>query len=295
MSKNNLLRRIGSRVTANGPGLTVAVVAMLVALTGGALAANGALTGTQKKEVKAIVKTEAKKFPGPMGPIGPQGLAGGQGAQGSPGIQGAKGANGESVELTAIPKEPFACEEQGGEGGVEVRLESQLEGEGEQVCNGKEGKEGQPWAPNSSLPPGATEVGGWAFNGTEADTEGIRTPISFAIPYSFNIKPAHVHFGVAEEGGAFSAGGECPGVSAFNPKAKPGELCIYANLDAGLVNATFDGAFRYTTTVPGATISGALLKFTPTGVAYGAGGFAVTGCTKTPASPGEVNECPAGS
>jgi hypothetical protein len=43
--KKTLLRGLRRRVAANGPGLTVAVVAMVIALAGGAFAASGALTG----------------------------------------------------------------------------------------------------------------------------------------------------------------------------------------------------------------------------------------------------------
>ncbi len=50
--------------------LTLSVIAVVLALAGGAFAAGGALTGKQKKEVKKIAKTFAGK-PGPEGPAGP--------------------------------------------------------------------------------------------------------------------------------------------------------------------------------------------------------------------------------
>jgi hypothetical protein len=74
MKKDSMLQRIKTRLTATGPEITVAVAAMLVALTGSAFAASGALTAKQKKEVKAAVK----EFPGRAGPTGaypPQRLA----------------------------------------------------------------------------------------------------------------------------------------------------------------------------------------------------------------------------
>lgn len=295
MEKRGTIKRVKDRLTANGPGLTVAVVAMVIALTGGAFAAAG-LTGKQKKEVKKIAKEFAGKpgaqgpqgVQGPVGPAGPTGAKGDPGAPGAPGTPGVPGKNGKSVTVSEIPTGEFECEERGG-----ALLEEEGTPPGVEVCTGKEGIEGQPWTPDNILPPGATETGAWAFNGTEADTSGIRVPISFPIPVGLNLKAAHVHFGVADSGGDFSstvAGAPCPSESAFEPKALPGELCVYANLDGGLVNATFDGIFRYNGEAPGATQSGAILGFTPTGVAFGGGGFAVTGCTISEPSPG-VKEC----
>lgn len=301
MDNKRFFPRLRKRLATNSPGLTVGVIAMLIALTGGAFAASGALSPKQKKEVKAIVKAEVKKFPGPAGPAGPagpQGLTGAagaagakgdQGAEGKKGADGAPGKDGKSVEVTPIATgNAFECEKNGG---ALVKEEGALSGI--EVCTGEKGEKGEkgePWTLNGTLPPGATEAGTWAFNGTETDTSGIRVPISFSVKFPFVIEPEHVHFGLAEEGGAFTAEtGACPAKSSFNPKAAPGELCIYKSLEEGLVNATFDGVFKQNTNVEGATPSGALLKFTPTGVAYGAGSWAVTGC-KTPRDP---SECPA--
>lgn len=79
-------------------GLVVAVIALVLALTGAAFAAVG-LNGKQKKEVTKI----AKKYAGQRGATGPQGAAGAQGnpgqkgatgLQGAPGNRGATGATG---------------------------------------------------------------------------------------------------------------------------------------------------------------------------------------------------------
>ena len=67
-------------------GVILALMALVVALSGTALAAKGALTGKQKKEVEKI----AKKFQG-SGPAGPQGPAGAKGDPGPKGDPGAKG------------------------------------------------------------------------------------------------------------------------------------------------------------------------------------------------------------
>jgi Collagen triple helix repeat (20 copies) len=70
-------------------GLMVAILALVLAMVGGAWAAAG-LTGKQKKEVTKI----AKKYAGKPGPAGPQGLPGPQGAPGAPGTNGTNGQDG---------------------------------------------------------------------------------------------------------------------------------------------------------------------------------------------------------
>src|SRR3954454_7553714 len=97
MGGSRFIRSLGRRLGANGPGLTVAVIALILALAGGALAASGALTSKQKNEVKAIVKKESKKLKGPagaQGAAGPQGSAGPQGAAGAAGAKGDTGNTG---------------------------------------------------------------------------------------------------------------------------------------------------------------------------------------------------------
>jgi hypothetical protein len=87
-------------------GLIVAFIALIAALGGTALAAKGALTGKQKKEVEKIAKKLAGK-PGATGPAGaagaagPKGAAGPQGSQGSQGEPGSEGPPGPLVE--ALP------------------------------------------------------------------------------------------------------------------------------------------------------------------------------------------------
>jgi hypothetical protein len=262
------LNRLKKRFAASGPGLTVGVIAIVLALTGGAIAASGGLSGTQKKEVKKIAQTEAKKFatqgskgdPGPAGPTGPTGA---KGDAGTPGV------NGKSAEVTSFSGPKGACTE----GGAEVKSATPAA----LVCNGEKGEPGEPgspWTASGTLPPGATETGSWAMNGTASDTEGILAAISFPIPYEFPLKAAHVHIGEEGEAGFVDS---CPGTAA-KPTAPPGELCVYFSESEGLVNASVEGIFRYNSLSKGATRTGGMLKFIPSGVAYGAGSFAVTGC-----------------
>src|SRR4051794_34445844 len=111
MKNLKALGRLKSRLSANGPGLTLAVIAMLVALTGGAFAASGALTKKQTKEVKALIKKEAKNFPGPPGAAGPAGPQGSTGATGNPGTPGKDGS---SVGVTPISPGESDCAGLGG-------------------------------------------------------------------------------------------------------------------------------------------------------------------------------------
>lgn len=70
-------------------GFIVAILALILAMAGGAWAAAG-LSGKQKTEVTKI----AKKYAGVAGPAGPQGVPGAPGASGSNGKDGAPGAPG---------------------------------------------------------------------------------------------------------------------------------------------------------------------------------------------------------
>lgn len=70
-------------------GLTVAILALVLAMVGGAWAAAG-LSGKQKTEVTKI----AKKYAGAPGPAGPAGAQGAPGVNGSNGKDGAPGSAG---------------------------------------------------------------------------------------------------------------------------------------------------------------------------------------------------------
>ena len=74
-------------------GLVVAMVALIAALGGSAIAAKGALTGKQKKEVTKIAQKYAGKpgAQGAQGPAGAKGDAGAPGAKGDPGPAGDRG------------------------------------------------------------------------------------------------------------------------------------------------------------------------------------------------------------
>jgi len=151
------------------PG-AISVLALVFAMLGGAYAASGALTGKQKKEVKAIAKSF--QGTGPAGSPGPQGLPGAPGAAGKDGVPGTPGKDGQSVTGTPFGpgEEPAGepCEGRGGAKLVSVSGTSYL-------CNGEEGS---PWAVNGTLPSGATETGNYAISGAES----LAVAIPFSIP-----------------------------------------------------------------------------------------------------------------
>jgi hypothetical protein len=196
-------------------GLVIAMIALIVALAGTAIAAGG-LTPSQEKQVTKIAKKFAGK-PGATGATGPTGATGAAGKNGTDGTNGAPGTNGKSVESEAATAGECstggtqfkiggasagkACNGGAGATGKSVVLTAETEGancekggtkvevEGnaaskKYVCNGKEGS---PWTASGTLPSGQTETGAWGIHVTLPETEanhseGFDIPISFSIP-----------------------------------------------------------------------------------------------------------------
>jgi len=143
-----MISRIHSKLGT--AGFIVAIVALIAALGGAAIAAAPKLNPTQKKEVKKIAQTEAKKFSGVPGPAGAAGAPGAKGDKGDKGDQGEKGEKGEK---------------------------------GPKGDKGDKGDEGSPWVAGGVLPSGKTETGTWAVGGATAiHVEWL--DISFNIPLS---------------------------------------------------------------------------------------------------------------
>ena len=105
--QSTLRERLGN----SGPGLTVAVAALVVALCGGAFAATGAVTSKSKFVTKTEATKIAKKYAGKNGADGKEGPAGKEGAAGKDGQAGAPGQNGKSVVIAN--EAPFGCAEVG--------------------------------------------------------------------------------------------------------------------------------------------------------------------------------------
>lgn len=278
------------RERLGGAGLVVAIIALVVALGGGAYAASATqsakkssagLTKKQEKQVIALIKANAKSAPsgaaGPQGAAGTPGAKGDKGPQGEKGIQGEKGTdgtngtngtpgtNGKSAKVTPVAPAAPECQ---GLGGTLVEVEPEPAAE---VCNGKEGS---PWTAGGKLPVGSTETGTWSLNATEEDTEVV-APISFPIRLISELGPGTVHFQGESE---FAT--TCKGEVRF-PKADSGNLCVYYRECPGFVcgeleNATFE-FFTDPSGTEGGGVSGVLMHFGVTGSAHGFGSWAVTG------------------
>jgi hypothetical protein len=287
-------------------GMVVAIIALIVALSGAAYAAKGGgLTGKQKKEVEKIAKKYAGTpgkdgAPGASGPAGPAGSAGAKGDKGDP------GTDGKSVVVgTATAQE---CQGSNPPGGATVEVEG-VPTSKKKICNGEEGEEGSPWTAGGTLPSDKTETGTWALGEiTEGSKPGEFPFNKIDIPLSFPIRLAgeglsgeecftvvaekvsdqcHVHF-------IDAAGQEvikieswffvneivpstfCTG-SAKEPTAAPGHLCVYVG---ELKNAKGMSGFiqkAESAATSGTSSSGAILRLTEVKAeAIGRGSWAVT-------------------
>lgn len=194
-------------------GLIVAIVALVAAMSGSALAK---LNGGEKKEVRNIVKGEAKKWSkkfsmqfskkyskqfaitGPEGPPGPAGPAGPPGPAGAEGPAGPTGAEG-----PAGPTGPTGAKGETGAAGE----------------TGPTGPTGPGFEP--PLPSGKSLTGSWIMPLKEpVATAIISFPVVLAEPLGSTKAKL---MAVGEEG--VEPG--CTGGTAANPKADPGFLCIY--------------------------------------------------------------------
>jgi hypothetical protein len=244
-------------------GLTVAILALVFAMVGGAYAAGG-LTKSQEKQVTKI----AKKYAGKPGAPGANGANGTNGSPGAAGKDGTNGTNGTSAEAVSFTGSKGTCTE--GQGGLEVKSGGPVK----YVCNGKEGEPGA-IHPSETLPSEATETGSWAVGPIDVPKSECflhchttNSAISFVISLPAELDQGHI--------AAVTAGGEefnfetisfgtpvnCLG-SVSQPEAKPGFLCVYvSHLENTLVpyplveKLTSTGTFS----AEGASRTGALLQ-----------------------------------
>jgi hypothetical protein len=181
-------------------GFVISIVALVAALSGGAYAASGGLTGKQKKEVTKIAKQYAGK-PGAAGPTGPAGPAG------APGAKGEVGAKGDT---------------------------------GNQGIQGVPGPPGTPGGFTDTLPFEATETGTFLIpevnSGTIPGGGVVNANISFNIPLASGLDESHVIFVRPSE----AVPAECQNAehagtaSPLNPEADPGYLCVFAQVLTGI-------------------------------------------------------------
>jgi hypothetical protein len=196
----------------------VATLALVFAMSGGALAASKYLI-TSTKQVKPSVLSSLK---GRVGPAGAPGVAGPAGAVGPAGPAGAQAAAG--------PQGPPG--EKGAPGA-----------EGKTGKNGTNGKEGSPWTDGGTLPPGSTETGVWSMAEIPSGaTKGtlkpmiMRTVISFPIPLAKPIEEGSPSIHVFE-GATIPTGcsGKVEGEQVTELKADSGNLCIWLNTLVGFL------------------------------------------------------------
>jgi hypothetical protein len=244
-------------------GLTVAILALVMALVGGAYAAGG-LTKSQEKQVKKI----AKKYAGKPGAPGAPGTAGTNGTNGTNGKDGTRGENGTNGKSVVVSGTAAGC----GAGGSTVEVEGEPATQ-QEVCNGEDGQTGF----TETLPSEKTETGSWAFKG---NPEGnIFLPISFNIPLASSIEASKVHYVTLTEqtGEEVPLGCQSGGVegSGAKPLAEAGNFCVY---EVFATNASF-GAILKSNGPPsvGASETGALLTMNSSGTpTFAYGTWAVT-------------------
>lgn len=271
------MTRLRKRLDASGPGVVIAVIALIFALAGTAFAA-AKLNGKQIKEVEKIAKKVGKGATGAKGPAGVAGSQGPAGAKGDTGATGTKGDTGASVTISAASSGECT------EGGTKFTNPT---GTGH-ACNGAEGvqgPEGSPWTDKGTLPPGATETGAW--NVTTPGAE-VGAPISFPIPLAERIEGAsHVHYQTDAD---FAT--KCGTINGKphtinSPAASPGELCVFVGENS---NVTFGGILTPEFGVStGTGTSGATILFNVGAGGFAYGSFAVTGCSK---EAGAAAPCP---
>jgi Collagen triple helix repeat (20 copies) len=224
-------------------GFVISIVALVVALGGGAYAASGGLSGKQKKEVEKIAKSVSKSgktgATGPAGPAGAVGAKGDAGAKGDTGPAGAAGANGTN-----------------GTNGTN----------GKAGTNGKDGETGF----TETLPSGKTETGVFALALSDLPAaSGPVIPISFSIPLTEAGEAIYVNQSETENG----TNPTCKG-TVEHPTAPAGTLCVYAAEEGALTPE-----FRFNLTEAEYEPTGTVMRyFNPTagGSVNTSGSYAVT-------------------
>jgi Collagen triple helix repeat (20 copies) len=188
-----------ARIGRVSPALAVAMLALLVALTGTAVATTSAVVTGKQIVNGSITGADVKNrslrpidFRGSLrGPRGLQGMPGPQGPQGQSGIAGQPGPKGDQGE------------------------------------KGDKGEKGQDLTVDSTLPPGKTLAGVWA-------TSEHYQSVTFQPRLAFSIQEANHHYiGLGDPKPP-----ACQGTTAA-PTAAPGHLCIYANWEFDVTSAQF--------------------------------------------------------
>lgn len=231
-------------------GLTVAILALVLAMVGGAYAAAG-LTKAQEKQVTKIAKKYAGK-PGTNGTNGTNGSNGAPGKEGPEGKAGASGTNGKSIIAETVSA--GIAGECNGEGGSSFHQEGSATKHF--ACNGEPGETGF----TETLPKGQTETGVWGFSAPKIEASVTHSTANFeSFSFPIPLKQAPDSHFILPNGEEFiryesnsqayltkeeeeqdvqivtqPATPQCPG-SASRPKATEGNLCVYSLLLNGPV------------------------------------------------------------
>jgi Collagen triple helix repeat (20 copies) len=197
-----MFQAIRTRINATS---VVAVLALVLAMTGGAYAAGRYLITSTKQISPKVLKAlkgsvGANGATGAAGPAGPQGPGGAQGPGGGQGPQGPAGPKGE----------PGA--------------------KGEKGLQGEKGTTGFA----EFLPSGKSERGVWSAAGTATAANQVFVgTISFPIPLPAGLPSANTNWIGPKEGEGEESQNKtlipahCKGTVA-NPQAVPGNLCVFA-------------------------------------------------------------------
>ncbi len=281
-------------------GLTVAILALVLAMVGGAYAASGALSGKQKKEVEKIAKKDAGKpgANGAAGTAGTNGTNGTNGKDGAAGTAGTNGTNGKTVRHgTTNPTNAI-----GTEGDFYINTTTDEIFGPKPTTAGAWGSgtelKGEPGVihPGETLPSEASETGTWSLGRIKGSSvppgypfQGIAVPVSFPVPLPSELDAAHVHViapnGKEVDEGTFEAtveptdcgSGIEPGVGVEHPEANPGHLCIYMQSVNPALPSTFFGnstVRKPDNTASGASVAGALLSLSVNQAAAETSGYA---------------------
>jgi hypothetical protein len=226
-----MFSRVGRHFTLGN----VALVGVLVfVMSGGAYAAKHyVISSTGQISPKVLKALQGK--PGATGPGGAQGTpgapgpAGKEGQGGATGKEGPAGANGVSVTSKQLTSSDTACST---EGGTEFTAAG---GAKTTVCNGKTGF-------SETLPSGKTLQGEWGLVASvSAEFAYVDTSVSFDIPLAAAPVPHFIRqsglepvWNKATEKEEEVASTVCLG-SAKEPKATPGNLCVYASVEGNIL------------------------------------------------------------
>ncbi len=211
------------------PAGTIATLALILAMSGGAYAASKYVI-TSTKQIKPSVlkslqgKTGPAGAPGSAGPAGPAGVQGAQGPAGPAGPQGTPGGKGETGS-------------QGTKGTTGVAGAT-----GPKGATGATGTTGY----TETLPAGKTETGTWVLQATNGKKGELKLMvISFPIPLSGPIENPNGKIIFVKLNEATPAG--CTG-SVTEPGAASDTLCIF---EGSSLLPEKPGLAYFTTVAPG--------------------------------------------